>query len=87
MFDLALNLEEVDLQIIPLLHETVTEGCKKAIVLCNDTDVLVLLLYYIHEFMCNGLSDLWMKFGIGDSSRYHLLLIYPIGIQSSILLK
>ena len=68
--DLALNLEEADQRIIPHLHKTVTEGCKKAIVLCNDTDVLALLLHYIHEFKPNGLSELWMKFGIGDSSRF-----------------
>ena len=68
--DLALNLAEADQRIILHLHKTVTEVCKKAIVLCNDTDVLALLLYYIHEFMSNGLSDLWMKFGIGDSSRF-----------------
>ena len=68
--DLALNLEEADQQIISHLHKTVTDGYKKAIVLCNDTDVLALLLYYIHEFMSNGLSELWMKFGIGDSSRF-----------------
>ena len=67
--DLALNLEEADQRIILSLYKTVTEGCKKAIVLCNDADVLALLLYYIHEFMSNGLSELWMKSGIGDSSR------------------
>ena len=45
-------------------------------ILSNDTDVLELLLYYINEFISNGLSKLWMKFGNGDSSRFilwHLL--------------
>ena len=68
--DLALTSQEADQRIIPHLHKTVTEDCKKAIVLCNDTDVLALLLYYIHEFMSNELSELWMKFGIGESSRF-----------------
>ena len=68
--DLASNLEEADVRIIPHLHTAVMHGCKRAIVLSNDTDVFALLLYYIHEFMSNGLSELWMKFGTDDTSRF-----------------
>ena len=67
---LALNMEEADQRIIPHLHKAVTEGCKRVIVLRNDTDVLALLFYYTHEFMSNGLFELWMKFGTGGSSRF-----------------
>lgn len=73
LLELALNIEEADLQIIPHLHKTVTEDCKRVIVSCNNTDVLALLLYYIDKFMSNGLTALWIKFGTGSSSKLHCI--------------
>ena len=66
------------------------QGCKRAIVLSNDTDVFALLLYYIHEFMSNELSELWMKFGTGDTSRFiplHLIVSQIGQIVCSVIIK
>ena len=42
------------------LHKTVTEGCKRAIVLCSDTYVLALLcIIYMNLFPIGFLSYRW----------------------------
>ena len=86
--DLALNIEEADQRIIPYLHKTITGGCIRATVLCNDTDVSALYLYYIHEFISSGLGELWMKFETGDSSTFislHFLASQPGPIFCSVI--
>ena len=47
----------------------VQQGCKKAVVISNDVDTVVLLLYYVG--MCNesGLHELWIQYGMGDRRR------------------
>ena len=57
------------LVILEAAHQKCSYKKKFLEILSNDTDVLELLLYYINEFISNGLSKLWMKFGTGDSSR------------------
>ena len=36
----------------------------------GDTDVMVLALYFNNDLKTNGLSELWMRAGVGDSTRY-----------------
>ena len=48
----------------------VKAGSQRIIVLSSDTDVLVLLLYYCDELQSCGLCELWVKSGVGDSTRY-----------------
>ena len=50
------------------------EGCKKIVVISNDTDV-VLLLHYISTFMTEGSVELWIKFGAGEKGRCILIHI------------
>lgn len=40
------------------------------LVLSNDTDVAVTLLYHLPSFFDAGLEELWMKAGVGDSTRF-----------------
>ena len=35
-----------------------------------DTDVMVLALYFTTDLKTNGLSELWMRSCVGDSTRY-----------------
>jgi len=38
-------------------------------VICNDTDAVVLLLYYIGLFKEGGLQERWVQFGTGEKRR------------------
>ena len=86
--DVALNIEEADQRIIPYLQKTITGGCIRATVSCNDTDVSALYLYHIYEFISSGLGELWMKFETGDSSTFislHFLASQPGPIFCSVI--
>jgi len=50
----------------------VNQGNKRIVVLSTDTDVFVLLvyMYYWRELMTEGLEELWMKAGVGNSTRF-----------------
>ena len=45
-------------------------GIERVIIYSNDTDVVVYLLYYVHQFKDLGIKELWIKYGNGDSTRY-----------------
>ena len=45
-------------------------GKKSIIVSSTDTDVFVLLVYYWRELNVEGLEELWMKGGVGETTRY-----------------
>ena len=40
------------------------------VVISNDTDVLVTLLYHMPVFLDHQLQELWLPAGVGDSTRY-----------------
>ena len=48
----------------------VNDGYRKVLVLTNDTDIAVYLIYHIPTFLQYGKEELWMRAGRGDSSRY-----------------
>ena len=50
------------------LHAT-KDGSKRLVVLPTDTDVFILLVHYWRELNSQGLEELWIKTGTGDSSR------------------
>ena len=64
------DIEEADARIIPHVAFSIRSGTKRVVVLSNDTDVVVLLLYYFNQFLSMGVQQLWIKFGTGDNSRY-----------------
>ena len=76
--DLDISIEEADVRIIPHLIHAVVGGATRAVVLSNDTDVLVLLLHYWKMAHGHGLKELWMRAGTGKSTRYlpvHILAV------------
>ena len=68
--ELKSDIEEADARIIPHVAFSIRSGTKRVVVLSNDTDVVVLLLYYFNQFLSMGVQQLWIKFGTGDNSRY-----------------
>ena len=49
-------------------------GHRRYIVVSNDTDVVVGLLYHMPFFLQHNLEELWVKAGIGDTTRFVPLL-------------
>ena len=68
--ELRTNVEEADVRIIPHAMHTVRGGKKYIVVLSSDTYVLVLLVYYWRELNREGLAELWIKAGVGNSTSY-----------------
>ena len=50
---------------------------ENVVVVSNDTDVCVLLLHYTPQFIKSGLTELWLKYGVGPKVRFiplHILI-------------
>ena len=65
--DLQMCLEEADVRVIPHIHKAVSNGVERVVVLSNDTDVVVLLLFYIFDFFSLGLKECWIRVGTGEN--------------------
>lgn len=61
--------EEADLRIMPHIKHATNRGYQRVMVLSNDTDVLVLLLYLWTTFKNLGLKELWIRLGVGAMTR------------------
>ena len=73
--ELNSTIEEADMRIIPHVYNSIINGTKRVVVLSNDRDV-VLLLYFMPEFLSKGVIELWVKYGTGNNERFipiHLL--------------
>ena len=68
--DLEVDIEEADLRLIPHAFNASQEMTKRVVILSNDTDVLVLGLHYFNRLHRQGLIELWMRAGVGDTTRY-----------------
>ena len=62
-------IEEADCWIIPHIEKAILNDIERVIIYSNDTDVVVYLLYYVHQFKDLGIKELWIKYGTGDSTR------------------
>ena len=43
---------------------------KQVAILSADTDVFVVAMYYAHPFVSKGLTELWLRGGVGVKTRY-----------------
>lgn len=67
--------EEADTRLIAHISYAVSEdGCKRAIVQANDTEVILLCIYYVSRF---NLAELWVE------KRSHSLPTHEISKQLS----
>ena len=68
--ELCYDIEEADLRIIPHAMHAARAGYKRIVVLSSDTDVLVLLIYYWNVLNEQGLEEVWIRAGVGNSVRH-----------------
>ena len=68
--ELCFDIEEADGRIVPHAMHAVKHGTRRIVVLSPDTDVCILMMYYWKVYQSNGLQQLWVKGGGGDSTRY-----------------
>ena len=51
-------------------HKTAfSNGVERMVVLSNDTDVVVLLLFYIFDLLFLGLKECWIRVGTGEIKK------------------
>ena len=68
--DLDKDIEEADVRLIPHTLHGVTSVSSRVVILSNDTDVLVLSVHFWNLLHSHGLIELWMRGGVGDTTRY-----------------
>ncbi|KAG0715268.1 Pseudouridine-5'-phosphate glycosidase [Chionoecetes opilio] len=68
--ELYSQIDEADLRQVLHTFHCATAGYKTSVVLSNDTDVAVALLYHYPTLEEAGLSELWMRGGRGKTVRY-----------------
>jgi len=68
--DLKSSFEEADLRILLHVLDCLKAGHKVCVVISNDTDVIVALFHQMPVFLQFGIEELWVRAGIGDSTRY-----------------
>ena len=62
--------QEADLRIIPHIEDSIQYKNRRIVLLSNDIDVLVLVLYFMRCFTSIGLKKLWIKFGAEQKKIY-----------------
>ena len=68
--ELNVKIEEADVRMIPHALHSVNGGSSRVILLSNDTDVVVLGLYYWSLLKGHGLKEVWIRAGVGNSTRH-----------------
>jgi len=83
--NLKANHEEADTRLILHALEAISCGYERIVVQCRDTDVLLLLLFFLGDQS----ADVWMKSGTSKSTKlYHINAIaqtFPRNVISNIL--
>ena len=75
--DLDNHIEEADMRIKRHIANSIESGLKNVVVVSNVTDVCALLLHYTPLFIKSGLTELWLKYGVGPKVRFiplHILI-------------
>ena len=62
--------EEADLRTFVHIKDALEAGYNVCVVISNDTDVIVALIYQMQMFLQCNLHDLWVRAGVGDTTRY-----------------
>ena len=78
--DLDIDIEESDERLVPHAMHAVKTGSVRIVLLSSDTDVFVLGLFFWKMLQSHGLAELWMRAGVGDTTRY--IPLHTIGDKS-----
>ena len=62
-------IEEADLRIISHMEDSIQPKNTRIILILNDTDVLLLVLYFMQYFTSTGLKELWIQFGTRQKKK------------------
>ena len=68
--ELDIQLEEADVRMIPHAMHAVKQGARRVVLLSNDTDVMVIALHFLNLLKAHGLQELWIRAGVGNTTRY-----------------
>ncbi|CAH1791050.1 unnamed protein product, partial [Owenia fusiformis] len=63
-------IEEADTRMLPHIVDALKNNICRVSVISNDTDVFVMVLHYAEKLKDYGASEIWIRAGIGDSTRY-----------------
>ena len=88
--EIARWIEEADARIVPHVYWAVNQGCKKVVVLSNDTDTVAILLHYIPDCVDRGLKELWFQFGTREKRRMlplHEFYINQVARRCKVIIK
>ena len=64
------EFEEADLRIPIHVLDCFENQHRICVVITSDTDVIVALLYHMPAYQQKGLKELWVRAGVGDTTRY-----------------
>ena len=64
------EFDEADLRIPIHVLDCLEKQHSICVVITSDTDVIVALLYHMPVFLQKGLKELWVRAGVGDTTRY-----------------
>ncbi len=64
------TFEEADFRIPFHVLDSVQNGHTACIIISNGTDVIISLLYHVRQFLQHNLTRLWVRAGVGDSTRH-----------------
>lgn len=70
MPELHSQLQEADERILLHISNSLKNGINCVVVHSPDSDVIILLLCHFSHFQTNGLNQLWVKCGVGNSTRF-----------------
>lgn len=70
MQHLQFQVEEADLRIPMHMLDCLRAGYKTCIVVSNDTDVIVALLFHLTTFLQEDLQELWVRAGRGNTTCF-----------------
>ena len=68
--EVELEMEEADDRTFPHAMHAVKHGIDRLVIPSADTDVFILMTYYWNELKSSGLQGLWVKAGVGESTRF-----------------
>ena len=80
--DLDIDVEESDERLVPYAMHAFKMRPVRFVLLSSHTDVFVLGLFFWKMLHSHGLTELWMRTGIGDTTRYIPLHTIEISLLS-----
>ena len=82
--ELNVDIGEADIRILPHAKYAVEKGSEKVVVLSNDTDDIVVFIYHYQDLSHIGLKELWVRGGVGKTTRFIPIHTLAYNLASSL---